>query len=609
MKKILLFVPLLVLLAMPVFAYQEFSSNSNIDTTDNYLSIYNNSNAVVSSAYNSTCYNMTGCLLTITNYSSLSAVSLSNPSWQNKNISSSLSELNRTFILLPANKEGLIGIHYLFNATQSNQPFVIAYLGLYGDSSIIIYNTTSLNATPNTWHNATIIVPASTSPRYMSVAFFWTPDNPATTMAIDRFAFYTYDLVENRPDTFTTSDVEGFRYCGVGATATYFNKRNTTENHLMNQMVINNSDKNLCCAYQYNQTTRASRCDVSSGGGNTVYNSSRFAFVYDANYEQQLLIHSISASTLTYSGWFSTSVNPCSSVSYIYFNGAGYFNWNCKGLNTTNNSWIYHRNYDWSNRNFSGSLWYVRCNGGDCGGGWNSLNYSLFIETTSSCENAGLRCDNQSNRQYFVLNDCTIANNSYQSCGGWGCNSDYTGCAYGNYGCYCDAGNLSYHCIDELNATSTYYACGYDAQNYTRHCYSNVYDVSFNRTRGIVACFSDTEYINAQHGIFNNTNTSIDIFVNPMNNVAMIIGGLFGSQSLPLNQNISALIFSLMITIAFVVAGHKFGGLSGRDIGMMSMVVMVIALALFTMLGWLNPMFMVLLMVVIGLMLAKMIGV
>jgi hypothetical protein len=221
MRKALIFLACIVfaiMISRTAFAYQIFSYNPNFDSNISGVSVYNEVNQTLN--YSGTCDVKTGCLNMSSDgsYSSIYLYTIgsddSHQQWTNATAMGAYDDTTHFLRhVLPKNKQGIVVFSYYFNNSPEN---FFQYLAVVdADTSVILGNFT-LDLTPNVWHTATIIVPASTSDRNVRVFATFRWNNTPSTLMVDKFWFYTEDVNEYRIDFSGNINAELTRYCGAG---------------------------------------------------------------------------------------------------------------------------------------------------------------------------------------------------------------------------------------------------------------------------------------------------------------------------------------------------------------------------------------------------------
>lgn len=98
---------------------------------------------------------------------------------------------------------------------------------------------------------------------------------------------------------------------------------------------------------------------------------------------------------------------------------------------------------------------------------------------------------------------------------------------------------------------------------------------------------------------------SDDIFSNPMSAVGLMIGSFFGLSGLAA-LNVAALVMTMLLSVGILVLLAKFAHVHGKDAGMITLIMSAMFMVMFTVLQWLNPMIMLVLIILDSFVLAKM---
>jgi len=232
-KYLYLFISLFFLLAFSskAEAYTMFSYNPYFDhvAINNYPqgivlfnSLYNNS-----FYQNATCDGMTNCVIIESNGTAQTnnlylqqydwvSTGLT-PLWTNSTALSSFNSnnaqngVNYIELRLPANQEGIIITNYRWNTTLTT-PVPIFFV-INAETGAYI-NQTYLNTTTGVWINLSVVINASLAIRNLRMGFYWNWDNLPSKLEIDKFKFYTLDIIEARTTWSATSTDEYSYYCG-----------------------------------------------------------------------------------------------------------------------------------------------------------------------------------------------------------------------------------------------------------------------------------------------------------------------------------------------------------------------------------------------------------
>jgi hypothetical protein len=441
MRKInvaLLFIFLFLILSSKAFAFQSFAFNPTFDSDIDGLFFYNSINSTTY-VYNATCYGNTGCLLLTTNGTGTTfEIEMNQIStgglptiWDNLGgMHNETATTNLpTIITLPALKEGIVAYNYQWNASLTS-PLPYVYVDdLTPSNPLGTINSTLLNTATYVWFNESIIIPPASYTRYLRVRFYFSTDNVPTQITIDKFKFYTYDIIEPRMSYFTTESDETSRYCGSsnfscptwcsGYTDLRLAKVNQTLK--LAHMVRNNTDdNNLCCVFQSGNLTIARRCSIYTTTGSSLPDLIQmrdlvFANTFGSPTQTNILIKKLSTTSIT----FDSYSNGCDAQQYelLTFNGAGTINWTysssgiCNLANSINNV------VNLTNRNLSGTK-FRYCNAASCAYNTSYISFPNFQITSSSCT-----CTDNTQLCLVPPNNITSID-----CGDCGCKADGLTC-------------------------------------------------------------------------------------------------------------------------------------------------------------------------------------
>jgi hypothetical protein len=256
-------------------------------------------------------------------------------------------------MLIPPNIELIVNFRYYINETDNILPgYSNIYWRMCSDqlcTNMIYQNSSELTTTEKTWIIKSIIIPSATGTRYFEITGYFAYGSPlnTTSILIDTFDIYTFDIEEARQSYFTTFAEEKARYCGSNSVHPCindydcFSKHNSTLKmaYLISNDTYNNTNL-FCCAFQSGNKTYVRRCSYDGMVASTIGSSKLwymkdmafFRFNQGTSDSTGMLVRSLSTSQMSYDYYYGTGSPSCgtgtTSWERVEYNGNGYFVWN-----------------------------------------------------------------------------------------------------------------------------------------------------------------------------------------------------------------------------------------------------------------------------------------
>jgi hypothetical protein len=213
-------------------------------------------------------------------------------------------------------------------------------------------------------------------------------------------------------------------------------------------------------------------------------------------------------------------------------------------------------------------------------------------------DNVGWYCSDITNSEGYILSNGTEINTLY--CGDVGCNAEHTHCNFGFIGTYCE--DSTHWIFSDINGVQNTGSCTALCVNITNgiKCLDNA-NITYE-------CINDNgELVNCTS--IETSLESTNIFINPANSLASMIGGAFGITDMGLSKNIASIIFSLISSLSIgVLLGH-YGKIKGSGLMSIFFITNIMMLIVFTIISWFNPLIMVVLLIISGFIVVKTSGV
>jgi hypothetical protein len=598
-----------------VKAFSQFNANPNYDSDilGDYFTYDNNINTY----YNATCSNRTGCLIIENN--GTSSINRLYIEWANVSQSfytsdwtnvSTLYYIMFNSLAVPPNQEGLLTLEYLWNATPSANIFPQIIISDASNNSALY--SIPLNTTANAWHSKKYIVPSSLSSKNYKINLIYEFDNTPTRLDIDRFSFYTYDILETRVGFSGNFTYERNRYCGSNSTNITY--PNTVPSYLPSE--YNNTN-----GYLFATGDDGYECDVFKIGNKFIArrviskDSDNWATV-NVYRDPFYFIRSAGGSNtkflVTKLSITSAEITPIQNTTPTNYTGASFwFNGIYTNVNISqpNHTGFLDRlsNYSkqtinlapWSNYTPPATQWqyYQGVFGGGATGYFLSSSYDFFSENLFVCT-PQFMCDVANNSQYYQKANCDNIN--YTDCGYVGCKSDLTGCNFGYVGSYCiDNNTWAYSTLQGIQSQDS---CGGICRNLT-----NGIECLQSDNTTIIKCLNNNgAVVSCSLLLSNQTQTAL---ANCLSNhdyycysALAISGNLLGINDKSLAESFLSIVITFIISISILYVGRK------SKFGMEGFLVSVFAfLTVFTLLGLFNPIIWVLIIIIDAYMLYSMV--
>jgi hypothetical protein len=376
------------------------------------------------------------------------------------------------YTLLPANEEGLLVFNYRWNNTLTTPAPYILVQDSNGNQVMLFY----LNSTANVTYNVSKIINATSSERYLAFRLSWYWDNLPTNLEMDKFKFYSYDIIEARSEGLTsnaTYEVE--RYCGSGYSwkCTDYAHQGFLVNESRNNGFIyaNGEDGYSCIVFKIGDQIigrRVISTDQSPFQGMPLMSWTRdpmYFFEYFAGGTcagiltmpaPRFLVESITLNSMKITVFDNATLAVSGNISYNDLHATNIDMMLATGI--INNLPSYNRQtvntIPFMNTTTpAGSKWRARYTTSFTS--W----YDFFTSPTLSCT-PQTYCNPATNNVTHVNSDCSYATPVY--CGVCGCNAGLTGCNYPSViGTYCDLSDTGHQGIitNLLDCSSKYNVC------------------------------------------------------------------------------------------------------------------------------------------------------
>jgi hypothetical protein len=518
-------------------------------------------------------------------------------------------------------------------------------------------NYTVLNSTPNVWHNLTIFITPSLSNRYLKVSVGWSFDDIESMALFDEFKFYTLDLQDAYEPYWTTRANEALKYCGVGysvcsndAYCFYtYTFTNTSSNNRQLLLCTDLEGYNVAVLNYQNYYSQARRILSQSngqtadycgdphydiirtrdyfiisnnfvyayGGPSYYYCSLGEKFVLEENSLLNVKITALDANTFHY--------GRASGTMTMYYNGTPQTS--ITVINSTPDSSLFGSHntsfketisvlpYS-STQTPSGTGWKMQTSGNAT----ISSTFSFFSGTSVTCTPHSV-CDPSTNNQTYINSDCSQSTPVY--CGLCGCDAEGEYCNFPTQiGSVCDLNDplhLGFN-IYYSNCTTVYRTC-----NQNEVCNQETSQFGVNATLNYttlntICCYKQgtatVNYCFDEYGnnitydqLITNISSSVsssqstNVFINPMNALALLIGGAFGygtTESLATAQQISSMLISLFISMCLiiVITVKAEQRMNANNMFLLFIFTMLGLLIMFTFISWFPSWIMIVLIVI-----------
>jgi hypothetical protein len=471
---------------------------------------------------------------------------------------SSMTNFNDTgsTFTLPKNQEGIIVLKWVANDT-TDFSYGESYLEWY--DSLGGSNSTYFSGTWTNWVNTTLLIPADIyNDRQINIFANWKilSASAPISILIDRFSFYTYDMIQPRASAWTGSTDTMLQYCGSGMTSQGYELTSATL-PLGSMMAKSDSDLDYCCAYQSGNFTIARRCVpfpcLNYYSGNYLWASRDLIWMISyGSPTVAILIKKINPINTThvyvvYDSYDSSCPTSYPNDGYLVWNtGSGSYRWSDSG-NMCGTVGIN------LNKTIAGT-------GSKVGNGNDRDSANPYIDRTNytSFPNfqylTSITCTCTSNIQLCTDETGTIATTN---CDSYGCDSDGQYCAFpavvNSYG----YGTFCYKTINPISTNTR----GYIFYNST--IVSGVYgtcaldEYCFQWKSNQIQCKLLSNNTTTLQVDENGNNVTIEVnatlnptfFTNPAGSTALMIGGLFGITDLGTSEFMASIIFSLILAL------------------------------------------------------------
>lgn len=463
------------------------------------------------------------------------------------------------YMVLPKNKEGIIVLNY----TLADNSYLD---GSYTVLEAWENGITKLNSTL-IWNGGNnvkkLFIPPATYDRNITIfaSWKWYTDSgaiviPVTNITINKFQFYTLDINEIRNDFTNNATYEIQRYCGDNANYTIISGETHYAFYNDTSYDFGHDENNITCglvrlgdlilARHWNSFS-----SVVCGSSNYYYWARDLFFVHDNSHYawtglfESFLRNQVKVTTI----YNTTTYNELHAFIYNDIYGTtldiGSFRENYSTafrqiINLTNNP-----NINITNQNPSGTFFKHFSDGdGDCTG------YIFpFFTSNIQIDNQGWTCSDIANSEQYVLYNGSTINVKY--CGDVGCNLQHTHCNFHYVGTYCE-NNYDWIYSDALGIIDSGSCSPNLCINQTNGigCYKNI-------TNEYIQCLDNNGVVTDCPSVINPENSK-DLFVNPLNYLAVVIGSLAGQQNnLPLSQVMFSFLISLIVAGIISVIGRK----------------------------------------------------
>lgn len=587
-----------LLLTSTVFAYTEYNDNPYIENSTNDFGVYNDYN--VSVVYNATCGSYSGCMIATWDNSTTSNNFVLLNRYKNPyNVSTALVQYDNITMLtsafvgftystpFEAGQENLVYLNYYNNATLLDPKVIVYSRGNDGTSQLnqTIFEE-SLNSSAG-WHSQLISIGVLEDWAFLRISFQATFTN-ATQLFFDEFKLYTVDRVDTREywGTYTT---ERTRYCNNDGWGGQSPSYVVSDNGTIGYVLCNTTENTKVGVFKLGNTTIARRVHNTS----YVFSTSdifefrdMYFFRWNDNGNWSVLLTKVELNQIeaTVFNLFNSSLLE----GHLYYNNvpspyALMYNGSEQGIiydyNQSIRALIPMSSY--MNDTIAGSQWALSARTGT-----GTTAFYEFFTSDFACYPRTI-CDIATNTQYVRTITCGLAN--AQDCEAWGCNPSGTECNWGFVGSYC----LGETALLTVNGTG-----------HTSYEYCSLPERCYNVTPTTAECLTDDEYEDWNY-------TSKTFTTDPAEKTALGIASWFGITDSDLAKQFFALIISLVgsVGVLMVVAHYTKGSLDGSAMIQGFSILAVLFLIMFTIIGWFNPLLIVLITVLVSFFMVKSLGV
>lgn len=514
--------------------------------------------------------------------------------------------VNNYIYTIPANKEEII---YLRSSVNDTTNIRVDYTQIYYTIDDVQY-TEQINIEQGNFTDTFVIIEPESYSRTLEVyaGFFYTSPADYSQIAIDTFKIYTFDTAEPRTYWSSNQTYEQIRYCGDNGVG-YDGGEVLFESFANGTMafhICTDQDGNLSAGvFKLGDTTISRRLINEEELYGAEYDLFEFRDMYFFNvlvstptfYEFDALITGLSTTEMELTVFNAQHIhNDTEPNAYIFYDAVPkpYGLW-MNGTEFASTGIIIDYNQSiratvdmtsYLNSTAIGSYWAVcgRSAGTQCGSSSSYHEFFGSLETANLCT-PSIVCDQPSNSQYLVTANCSIAQTI--SCENWGCNDDLDGCDYGFIGSYC-FNNYSLVTTDTTGASELSY-CNITA---SEQCY--------NVSSRLGVCLTEEGYIN-----YNATNSNL--WTNPSETTAYILGALFDVHDYDSVMNIFGWLLVLIVSAGVTIFYAKES--KDGNPTMIFMIVMAVMLVFVSfVLGWIDPWIVILLVILVSLLVAKQMG-